>query len=311
MFILCSFPSYHPLPLLLLLSSCRMEQRDMHPRQVAHQTIHAYGHQSFDNLQPPFYPGYTEPLGGGTKATQLPRPLPPPSYVQQHYFLDRGPQAEAQRSPPPSHRSFDRPYGHPSHRHPASPPQLQQPQPRQATLYALFPQGHDEAYRTTHVFSTQMSRAPQQSVHMPPDQWAVAAFTENVNTHLTDMGGGLPHILEPMYSSHQQPLSPLAATHPSTYSQEIPPKGSPTTTQNTDSSPTSFQGDHAEVNATTANSTPLRTGGGAGSLDPATGVFSRAADHPRIRTAQACEKCRARKAKVCFLLFIYATRVGD
>ncbi|KAL6305716.1 hypothetical protein BKA93DRAFT_824821 [Sparassis latifolia] len=34
-----------------------------------------------------------------------------------------------------------------------------------------------------------------------------------------------------------------------------------------------------------------------GSLDPATGVFQRTPEHPRLRTAQACEKCRIRKAK--------------
>ncbi|KAI0816880.1 hypothetical protein BC628DRAFT_1424168 [Trametes gibbosa] len=34
-----------------------------------------------------------------------------------------------------------------------------------------------------------------------------------------------------------------------------------------------------------------------GSLDPATGVFQRSVEHPRLRTAQACEKCRTRKAK--------------
>ncbi|GAW03393.1 fungal specific transcription [Lentinula edodes] len=35
----------------------------------------------------------------------------------------------------------------------------------------------------------------------------------------------------------------------------------------------------------------------AGSLDPSTGVFYRMPEHPRLRTAQACEKCRTRKAK--------------
>ncbi|KAF8961143.1 hypothetical protein BDZ97DRAFT_1226399 [Flammula alnicola] len=35
----------------------------------------------------------------------------------------------------------------------------------------------------------------------------------------------------------------------------------------------------------------------AGSLDPATGIFYRTPEHPRLRTAQACEKCRTRKAK--------------
>jgi hypothetical protein len=36
----------------------------------------------------------------------------------------------------------------------------------------------------------------------------------------------------------------------------------------------------------------------AGSLDPATGIFYRAQGLPRLRTIQACEKCRSRKAKV-------------
>ncbi|KAH7908283.1 hypothetical protein BJ138DRAFT_376555 [Hygrophoropsis aurantiaca] len=35
----------------------------------------------------------------------------------------------------------------------------------------------------------------------------------------------------------------------------------------------------------------------AGSLDPTTGIFYRTPEHPRLRTAQACEKCRVRKAK--------------
>ncbi|KAI9436886.1 hypothetical protein H4582DRAFT_364901 [Lactarius indigo] len=197
---------------------------------------------------------------------------------------------EAQRSPLPSHRSSDRPHGHPSLRYPASPPQLQQPQPRPATAYTLFPQEH-EAYHSAHEFPTQLSRAPQQSAPMPPDPWTVSALTDNGNTHLTEMQGGLPHIFEPMYPSHQPPMSPLATT----YAQSVPQKGPSTITQITDS-PTSFQGKN-EGNATAENGPQLRSWGGAGSLDPATGVFSRAADHPRIRTAQACEKCRARKAK--------------
>lgn len=36
-----------------------------------------------------------------------------------------------------------------------------------------------------------------------------------------------------------------------------------------------------------------------GSLDPATGIYQSAPEHPRVRTQQACEKCRGRKAKVC------------
>ncbi|KAF8260475.1 hypothetical protein EI94DRAFT_1789951 [Lactarius quietus] len=154
-----------------------------------------------------------------------------------------------------------------------------------------------------------MSRVPQQSAHMPLDPWAVAAFTDNANTHLTEVEGGLPHILESMHPSHQQPISPLATTHSSTYVQAIPPKESPLTTQNMDPGSTSFQED-IEGNTTAENSPRLRLWGGAGSLDPTTGVFSRAADHPRIRTAQACEKCRARKAKVNILAANVALLAG-
>ncbi|KAH8991630.1 hypothetical protein EDB86DRAFT_3079786 [Lactarius hatsudake] len=260
-----------------------MEQRGMQ-QQITHQTVHAYGSPSFDNLQSSLYSGFPELLGGGLKATQLPRPLP--QYVQQHYIPDRDPPMAAQRSPPPSHRSSDRPHGHPSLHYSASPPQLRQPQPRQATAYTSFPQG--QAYHSAHEFPTQVSRVPQQSAHMPLDPWAVATFTDHSNTHPTEMQG-LPHTFESIYPSHQPPLSPLATA------QAVLQKGPSTTTQNTDS-PTSFQGKN-EGNTTAENSPQLRSWGGAGSLDPATGVFSRAADHPRIRTAQACEKCRARKAK--------------
>lgn len=48
----------------------------------------------------------------------------------------------------------------------------------------------------------------------------------------------------------------------------------------------------------------------AGSLDPSTGIFYRTPEHPRLRTAQACEKCRTRKAKVrrsSSILYIYLT----
>lgn len=46
------------------------------------------------------------------------------------------------------------------------------------------------------------------------------------------------------------------------------------------------------------HSATSRHGPLAGSLDPHTGIFYRTPDHPRLRTAQACEKCRTRKAKV-------------
>ncbi|KAK7688339.1 hypothetical protein QCA50_008711 [Cerrena zonata] len=46
-----------------------------------------------------------------------------------------------------------------------------------------------------------------------------------------------------------------------------------------------------------SSSRPWEMGAMAGSLDVTTGVYQRVPDHPRVRTAQACEKCRIRKAK--------------
>jgi hypothetical protein len=41
-----------------------------------------------------------------------------------------------------------------------------------------------------------------------------------------------------------------------------------------------------------------------GTFDISTGFFSKSSEHPRLRTAQACEKCRSRKAKVCVSVFL-------
>lgn len=41
------------------------------------------------------------------------------------------------------------------------------------------------------------------------------------------------------------------------------------------------------------------------STDPTTGMVYRTPEHPRLRTAQACEKCRTRKAKVKSHIFLY------
>lgn len=53
------------------------------------------------------------------------------------------------------------------------------------------------------------------------------------------------------------------------------------------------------AHAPLSNNSVADAPGVSGSLDPSTGLFSRTAEHSRIRTAQACEKCRSRKAKVC------------
>ena len=54
----------------------------------------------------------------------------------------------------------------------------------------------------------------------------------------------------------------------------------------------------SETTSTVDHSAPPPPWTMSGSLDPSTGVYMVAPEHPRIRTAQACEKCRGRKAKV-------------
>ncbi|KAJ7474814.1 hypothetical protein FB451DRAFT_1464904 [Mycena latifolia] len=49
----------------------------------------------------------------------------------------------------------------------------------------------------------------------------------------------------------------------------------------------------------------------AGSLDPTTGIFYRTPEHPRLRTAQACDKCRTRKATVCSPSFPLCVGAGS
>lgn len=66
------------------------------------------------------------------------------------------------------------------------------------------------------------------------------------------------------------------------------------------STPTSFTGQPLARQLNTAPPNAVPRLALAGSLDPTTGIFYRTPEHPRLRTAQACEKCRTRKAKVYF-----------
>ncbi|TFK70860.1 hypothetical protein BDN72DRAFT_896082 [Pluteus cervinus] len=51
---------------------------------------------------------------------------------------------------------------------------------------------------------------------------------------------------------------------------------------------------HGSLSPSTATRVASTLGG---SFDPNTGIYYRTPEHPRLRTAQACEKCRTRKAK--------------
>jgi hypothetical protein len=269
-------------------SGC-MEQRHMHSQQLTHN---AHDAASLDILQSPFYPGYPELLDG-SKVTQASHSSP--SYVQQQYAPDSGASFEGGRSPPlplvPYHIHEQPPQqGHPR-LDPSPPPQQHHIYP--AVAYPLSPHDHERPYQTPQGFSHQLSRAPAHSARMPISPWPIDAFSDNASPHFTALRGGISHTYGYTYALHPQPLNHPPPTHRSAPTHVPPEQSQPTTTPG----PSTLHEQH-EDRAITDQAQRSRSWGGVGSLDPATGVFSRASDHPRLRTAQACEKCRLRKAKV-------------
>lgn len=271
-----------------------MEHRRVHPQHLAHG---AHDSSSFDIFPSPFYSfPVPDTLGGGSKATQPPHPLP--QYVQQQqYAPDSGSPLEAQRSPQRPYCPQGRPQqGHSHIGNPAPPPALQQPQPRPAAAYPLpiFPQNHEGYSPSVQTHYLPLSRAvPHQHSHIPNEPAFLNPFTDSA---CQQPRGDITRLGDFTYACHPQPRYSLPTTLPSAAT-HTPPEHSPSTSVQDPPSTFHQQHDNSGTNAD-HGSQRSRSWGGAGSLDPATGVFSRAADHPRIRTAQACEKCRARKAKV-------------
>jgi hypothetical protein len=281
-------PLTHPSHLLLqcaavccstIPSRC-MEQCRMHSQQLTHN---AHDAASFDILQSPFYPSFSD----GSKVSQGPHSSH--SYVQQQYAPDSGASLDGGGSPPLPYHILEQPQqAHPRH-DPSPPPQ--QHQPYQIMAYPLFPHDHEGPYPTPQAFPHQLSLSAH-SARMPISPWPIDAFSDNASAHPTTLRGGISPTY-PSYTLRPQPLYRPSPTHRSV-STHAPPEQSQTTTI----PGSSTLHEHREDRAMTEHGQRSRSWGGVGSLDPATGVFSRASDHPRIRTAQACEKCRARKAKV-------------
>ena len=271
-----------------------MEHRRVHPQQLTHG---AHDSSSFDIFHSPLYSTFPDILGGGSKATQPPHPSP--QYVQQQqYAPDNGSPLEVQRSPQRPYCPQGRPQqGHSHIGNPAQPLALQQPQPRPAAAHPMFPQDHEGYNPSLQAHYLPLSRAvPHQNSHISNEPSFLNPFTDNA---CPQTRGDITRLSDFTYVCHPQPryslptMLPSAATH-------TPPEHSPSTS--VQGPPSAFHEQHDNGTNTDTASQRTRSWGGAGSLDPTTGVFSRAADHPRIRTAQACEKCRARKAKVRSLL---------
>jgi hypothetical protein len=256
----------------------------MHSQQLTHNTHDAV---SFDILQSPFCPSFPELLEE-SKAMQAPRPSS--SYVQQ-YTPDSGAPFEDEGSPPLPYHIHEQPQqGHP--RLDTSPAQ-QQHQPRQTVAHPLFPHDHEGLNPTPQGLSHQLSRAAPHPPRIPIDPWAIGTFSDNPITQPTAPREGIPPMYGVTYPLRPQPLYPPATPHRSAPTHAPPEQSQSTTT----AGPSTFHDQHEEK-AIVDPGQRSRLWSGAGSLDPATGAFIRASDHPRIRTPQACEKCRARKAKV-------------
>lgn len=105
--------------------------------------------------------------------------------------------------------------------------------------------------------------------------------------------------------THQQSWPPYDNLNPQNYS--YPPYPSPSPFPAPRLSPPPVHHSPVNFKSHQNNSEPATSSQNhrltlAGSLDPSTGIFYRTPEHPRLRTAQACEKCRTRKAKVRTLL---------
>ncbi|KAI0638725.1 hypothetical protein C8Q77DRAFT_1028 [Trametes polyzona] len=153
--------------------------------------------------------------------------------------------------------------------------------------------------------------------HLPPDAAHSAYLPDHPESFMSGyyVGMGYPHFGAqlPPFDMAQRPPSPRPVYTanprwgvPEGYGAPADPIASSSTflsnLQNViDSSHTSQVQQHnahqAQASSQQAPGPSSSTWTLSGSLDPATGVFQRSIEHPRLRTAQACEKCRIRKAK--------------
>lgn len=268
-----------------------VEHRRMDSQQLTHN---AHGAVSSDVFQPPFYPSFPEVLDS-SKVTQAPHSSP--SYVHQQYAPDSGASLEGGRSPPLPFDIHEQP-SQQGHRHFDPSPRPQQYQPSPSVAHPVFPHDHEGPYPTHQGLSHQLSRTPAHSAPMPISPWEVNAFSENSSAQSTALRGGISPI-SPIYGAtyvlRPQPVYHPPPTYRSAPIHAPPELSQPTTTPG----PSTLR--EQQDGAVTDQGKRSRSWGGVGSLDPATGVFSPASDHPRMRTAQACEKCRARKAKVSII----------
>jgi hypothetical protein len=263
-----------------LPSRC-VEQHRMNSRQL---TYNAHDAVPLDNLQSSFY-DFPEILDG-SKVTQAPHTSP--SYVQRQYrdAPDSGASKDGGSPQLPYHIPEQAQRGHPS-------PSPQQHRPYPTGAYPPFQHDHERSYPTHQDFSHQPPRASVRSAPMPVGPWPIDPFSDNASTQFTALPGGISPTHGHLYSFCPQPPNHPPPTHHSAPTDAPLEQSQPTTAPG----PSTPHEQH-EDRAITVQGQRSHSWVSVGSQDPVTGAFYGTSDHPRIRTAQACEKCRARKAKV-------------
>ena len=169
---------------------------------------------------------------------------------------------------------------------------------------SLYPHGHLDASLPGSRFSGQMPHIPARPAH--------TFLVQQPDPMLQyQLSGGPSAFVNAPYPSNDQRTSPqgfyAAAsgwTGRGAYGEYYNPGSSTAFLQNLqsviDSSHTAQTKQQNAANiAASAQPSGAAPSSWTGSIDLTTGVFQRSVEHPRLRTAQACEKCRARKAKVC------------
>jgi hypothetical protein len=142
-----------------------------------------------------------------------------------------------------------------------------------------------ELYPNDFTLPSSLPDYDQARFHRPQSSFYPFIESSQQHLHLSFHQSAPP--AEYSYEQNYAPTYPCSASYP-------PPRLTPPSLHRPQSQQFPSTGDTLVANA--AHRLPL-----AGSLDPSTGIFYRTPEHPRLRTAQACEKCRTRKAKVSLL----------
>ncbi|KAF9067847.1 hypothetical protein BDP27DRAFT_1403593 [Rhodocollybia butyracea] len=167
-------------------------------------------------------------------------------------------------------------------------------------LDELSPSSYGYHHETFQTESYQPYPADYRSVaspHLVPNSlqpWNSYPQTHRVD-HTNSTNSTYLQTIPSDYARHRPRFS--AAKSAEEQGQSAPPAASPHIFPNSRHA-SYIHLDLCNTNNARARDAPRTLAGSfAGSLDPSTGVYYRTPEHPRLRTAQACEKCRTRKAK--------------